>query len=94
MNHPRYARIERRGGSVGPAPGSPAEFPAGRRSAKGCMAAAILLAGAFVVAGCAADPIEEVDVDDVQDGQASVQPEGETVSLSGRVDEYRSPSRR
>jgi hypothetical protein len=50
--------------------------------------AVILLTGAFLLTGCAANPIEEVAVEDVtEEGQASVQPGEQTVSLFGEVDQ-------
>ena len=94
MNRPHYQQLDpapdpREGSGSDP----PEEVPADRRSWSGpivvaAVAAVMVISGAFLLTGCAADPIEEVDVGDVtQDGQASVRPEDETVSLSGEVDE-------
>lgn len=71
-----------------PPPEDPATLPAGRqRALLLIVAAVVLVAGAFVVAGCDADPVEEVDVADVteEDGPASAPPEDEAVTLSGNV---------
>lgn len=93
MNRPLYQRIDpARDTGEGLGPDPPGGTPLARRSCGGwivalTVTATILVAGAFLLTGCSAEPIEEVGVEDVtEDGQA-VHPEDETVSLTGEVDE-------
>lgn len=93
MNQPRY-HIDPLRALGEPQPPDPSDdVPPDRRSWNDRLSvvaatAVILVAGAFFLTGCGADPVEEVAVGDVtENGQATTPPEDETVSLSGDVDE-------
>jgi hypothetical protein len=73
-------------------PGPPIDDPPERRSWTGwlvglAIVVVIAVAGALVLTGCAAEPVEEVDVADVTEDQPAASREDETVSLTGDVDE-------
>lgn len=92
MNRPEDRSIEHDPAlAPGTGPEPPSERPPAHRPRRGRMllavvTAALLVAGGPVLAGCDADPVEEVDVADVtEEDAASVPPEDDTVSLSGEV---------
>jgi len=90
VNHSRYRHIDPAQGPGGSPPFDSNE-QADRRSWSRrfpvvAATAVILVAGAFSLAACDADPVEDVAVGDVtENGQATIPPEDETVSLSGDV---------
>ncbi len=75
------------------APGPSGDIPPDDRSRTGRIIAlaivgTLVVAGAFLVVGCSAEPVEEVDVADVtEDGPAAASPGDETVSLAADVEE-------
>ena len=94
MNQPLFPPIDPARGPGGhQSLDSDRDLPPDRRFGSGWLLAggvAILLvvAGAFLLTGCDAQPVEEVDVGEVtEDGQATELPEDKIVSLSGEVKE-------